>query len=196
MGIFFKLKSCPGRRNLRIKRIPSSQLMELPPKFLHPFGSKQFNRTGIFRIVTRILVIISFRAQRWRNMFRAFNRAETLAAWERESWHTRRRMQTTYSRTHTSVLFVREGKRTNSYTRRGEEGLFFLAFSGPALEALNRFTCYDGLETWSNSIHNSYTCFWTGYGSMNNRRGIGVLFCERWDRETGSIANSSEIRYE
>lgn len=128
--------------------------------FFTPFGSKQFNRTGIFRVVTRILVIISFRAQCWRNMFRAFNRAETLAAWERESWHTRRRMQTTYSRTHTSVLFVREEKRTNSYTRRGEEGLFFLAFSGPALEALNRFTCYDGLETWSNSIHNSYTCFW------------------------------------
>lgn len=173
MGIFFKLKSCPGRRNLRIKRIPSSWWSCLR-NFFTPFGSKQFNRTGIFRVVTRILVIISFRAQRWRNMFRAFNRAETLAAWERESWHTRRRMQTTYSRTHTSVLFVREGKRTNSYTRR-EEGLFFLAFSGPALEALNRFTCYDGLETWSNSIHNSYTCFWTGYGSMNNRRGIGVL---------------------
>lgn len=195
MGIFFKTEILSWKKKSSNQTNPFEPVDGVASEISSPLLA-QSNLTGQESSVTRILVIISFRAQCWRNMFRAFNRAETLAAWERESWHTRRRMQTTYSRTHTSVLFVREGKRTNSYTRRGEEGLFFLAFSGPALEALNRFTCYDGLETWSNSIHNSYTCFWTGYGSMNNRRGIGVLFCERWDRETGSIANSSEIRYE
>lgn len=165
MGIFLKLKS--WKKNFELKFLRASWWSCFRDRnFFIPL--KQLKESSV-----SLLVIISFRGQCWKNMFRAFNRPKTLAAAKRnlgtEGVECKPR---THGRTRPFYLPEKGRERADHAWPRKPEGKkkrFFLAFS--ALEVLNRFTmCYDGLETWFNSIHNSYICFWAG--SMNKRRGI------------------------
>lgn len=169
MGIFLKLKS--WKKNFESKFLRASWWSCFRDRnFFIPL--KQFNRNlGIFRVVTRYNLVS--RTMLKKHVSRVQPSQDTCRC-EKKSWHGRQVecKPRTHGRTRPFYLPEKGRERADHAWPRKPEGKkkrFFLAFS--ALEVLNRFTmCYDGLETWSNSIHNSYICFWAG--SMNKRRGI------------------------